>query len=73
MKIPGLGCLKGCLFTVIILVVAGWLVWDLSPLQSWIGTTKSYWEQLTDWFQTATDWVGDLNSGSDSGSGTSGQ
>jgi serine/threonine-protein kinase len=70
MKIPGLGCLKGCLFTIIILVVAGWLIWELSPLQSWIGTTKGYWEQLTDWFQTASDWVGELGSGSDSGTGT---
>lgn len=70
MKIPGLGCLKGCLFTIIILVVAGWLIWELSPLQEWIGTTKGYWEQLTDWFQTASDWVGELGSGSNSGTGS---
>ncbi|MEU9731910.1 serine/threonine-protein kinase [Streptomyces sp. NPDC048002] len=62
MRIPGLGCLKGCLFTIVILFVAGWLVWELSPLQDWIGTGKGYWEQLTDWFTTATDWIGDLGS-----------
>ncbi|QCD56240.1 serine/threonine-protein kinase [Streptomyces hawaiiensis] len=56
MRIPGLGCLKGCLFTVIILFVAGWLIWELSPLQEWIGTTKGYWDQLTDWFGTVTGW-----------------
>jgi serine/threonine-protein kinase len=63
MKIPGLGCLKGCLFTVVILFVAGWLVWELSPLQDWIGTGKGYWAQLSDWFSSAADWVGDLGNG----------
>lgn len=56
MRIPGLGCLKGCLFTILILFVAGWLIWELSPLQEWIGTTKGYWDQLTDWFSTVTGW-----------------
>ncbi|MFJ8631826.1 protein kinase [Streptomyces sp. NPDC093568] len=69
MRIPGLGCLKGCLFTIVILFVAGWLVWELSPLQEWIGTGKGYWDQLTDWFNTVTGWIGELG-GSGSGSGT---
>ncbi|MEU1569430.1 serine/threonine protein kinase, partial [Streptomyces mirabilis] len=60
MKIPGLGCLKGCLFTIVILFVAGWLVWEFSPLQHWIGTTKGYWGVLKDGFNTATKWIGDL-------------
>ncbi|MGA5900690.1 serine/threonine-protein kinase [Streptomyces venetus] len=64
MRIPGLGCLKGCLFTIVILFVAGWLVWELSPLQEWIGTGKGYWDQLTDWFNTVTGWFEKLgNSG----------
>ncbi|MFD7305526.1 protein kinase [Streptomyces pharetrae] len=70
MRIPGLGCLKGCLFTIVILFVAGWLIWELSPLQEWIGTGKGYWEQLTDWFGTVTGWISDLG-GSDGG-GTGG-
>ncbi|GHH24747.1 serine/threonine-protein kinase [Streptomyces lanatus] len=70
MRIPGLGCLKGCLFTIIILFVAGWLVWELSPLQEWIGTGKGYWEQLSDWVSTVTGWIGDLGGGSGGGSGT---
>ncbi|MFE9772856.1 serine/threonine-protein kinase [Streptomyces sp. NPDC005931] len=70
MRIPGLGCLKGCLFTIVILFVAGWLIWELSPLQEWIGTGKGYWEQLTDWFGTATDWLEQLGGGSGGGSGT---
>nr|BFD84508.1 hypothetical protein StreXyl84_39090 [Streptomyces sp. Xyl84] len=57
MKIPGLGCLKGCLFTIVILFVAGWLVWELSPLQDWIGTGRGYWSQLTHWFDQAAGWV----------------
>ncbi|MFI6035743.1 serine/threonine-protein kinase [Streptomyces sp. NPDC051315] len=69
MKIPGLGCLKGCLFTIVILVVAGWLVWELSPLQEWIGTGKGYWQQLGDWIEKATGWIGGL---ADSVGGSSG-
>ncbi|MFC1233224.1 serine/threonine-protein kinase [Streptomyces sp. Sce081] len=66
MRIPGLGCLKGCLFTVLILVVASWLIWELSPLQDWIGSGKGYWDQLTDWFTGTVDWFQDLGgSGSD--------
>ncbi|MGW4276927.1 serine/threonine-protein kinase [Streptomyces seoulensis] len=60
MKIPGLGCLKGCLFTILILFVAGWLIWELSPLQGWIGTGRGYWSELTHWFGQATDWVRNL-------------
>jgi serine/threonine-protein kinase len=67
MRIPGLGCLKGCLFTIVILFVAGWLIWELSPLQDWIGTTKGYWDQLTDWFSTVTGWIEKVGG---SGSGT---
>ncbi|CAM5572720.1 non-specific serine/threonine protein kinase OS=Streptomyces canus OX=58343 GN=AQI96_38555 PE=4 SV=1 [Streptomyces canus] len=60
MKIPGLGCLKGCLFTIVILFVASWLIWELSPLQDWIGTGKSYWQQLGDMIDTVSGWIGDL-------------
>ncbi|MEU6390751.1 serine/threonine-protein kinase [Streptomyces sp. NPDC046939] len=61
MKIPGLGCLKGCLFMIVILFVVSWLVWEFTPLQDWIGTGKGYWAQLSDWFSTATDWIGSLS------------
>ncbi|MER5996378.1 serine/threonine-protein kinase [Streptomyces viridosporus] len=64
MRIPGLGCLKGCLFTIVVLFVVGWLVWELSPLQDWIGTGKGYWEQLTDWFGTVTGWFENLGGSS---------
>lgn len=64
MKIPGLGCLKGCLFTIVILFVASWLIWELSPLQEWIGTGKSYWQQLGDIIDTVSGWIGDLGGNS---------
>ncbi|WP_329250830.1 serine/threonine protein kinase [Streptomyces sp. NBC_01478] len=62
MKIPGLGCLKGCLFTIVLLVLAGWLVWELTPLQHWIGTGKSYWQEISDTVGTVSGWVKDLGS-----------
>ncbi|MES4890130.1 protein kinase [Streptomyces sp. NPDC096012] len=61
MKIPGLGCLKGCLFTIVILIVASWLVWELTPLQHWIGTGKGYWAQLSDWAGKVGGWLKDLS------------
>lgn len=36
--------------------VGGWLVWELTPLQEWIGTGKSWWDQIGAW----TSGVGDL-------------
>ncbi|MEU3523217.1 protein kinase [Streptomyces sp. NPDC038707] len=64
MKIPGLGCLKGCLFTIVILVVVSWLIWELTPLQDWIGTGKGYWDQLTDWAGKVGGWIEDLGGSS---------
>ncbi|MFI8227229.1 serine/threonine-protein kinase [Streptomyces sp. NPDC085900] len=66
MKIPGLGCLKGCLFMIVILFVAGWLVWELTPLQDWIGTGRGYFSELKHWYDNVSGWIGDLNSKSGS-------
>jgi serine/threonine-protein kinase len=60
MRIPGLGCLKGCLFTVLLLVVASWLIWELTPLQGWIAEGKSYWEAVGDGITKVTDWFSEL-------------
>ena len=62
MRIPGLGCLKGCLFMIVMLFVVSWLVWEFTPLQDRIGTGKGYWAQISDWFSTVTGWIGDLGS-----------
>ncbi|MGW1466876.1 serine/threonine-protein kinase [Streptomyces sp. NPDC002308] len=64
MKIPGLGCLKGCLFTVVLLIVAGWLIWELTPLQDWVDQGKGYWEAIGDAIGSVTDWVSGLGGGS---------
>jgi serine/threonine-protein kinase len=57
MRIPGLGCLKGCLFMVMLFFVGGWLIWELTPLQEWIGTTKGWWDQLGTWISDISDSV----------------
>lgn len=68
MRIPGLGCLKGCLFTLVLLFVAGWLIWELTPLQDWIGQGKSYWQAISDTVSTVGDWISKL--GGDGGNST---
>ncbi|MFD0023549.1 protein kinase [Streptomyces sp. NPDC058382] len=60
MKIPGLGCLKGCLFTLVLLVVASWLIWELTPLKDWIGQGQSYWHAISDAADKITGWISKL-------------
>jgi serine/threonine-protein kinase len=57
MKIPGLGCLKGCLFVILILVVGSWLIWELTPLKDWIAEGKSYWDAVSSWVTEVKDWI----------------
>ncbi|MEV8007153.1 serine/threonine-protein kinase [Streptomyces parvus] len=69
MRIPGLGCLKGCLFTLVLLIVAGWLIWELTPLQDWVAQGKGYWEAIGDAVGAVTDWFSKLG---DSAEGSGG-
>ncbi|OLZ66744.1 serine/threonine protein kinase [Streptomyces amritsarensis] len=73
-RIPGLGCLKGCLVLILVFFVAGWLIWELTPLQEWVGTGKGWWDQVWSWGSGVVDWVtgiGDAAGSSGSpGSGT---
>jgi serine/threonine protein kinase, bacterial len=70
MRIPGLGCLKGCLFSVVLLVVAAWLIWELTPLQDWVAQGKSFWDAIGDGINEVTGWFEDLGgSGSDGSTG----
>ncbi|QFQ97838.1 protein kinase [Streptomyces phaeolivaceus] len=64
MRIPGLGCLKGCLFMIVLLFVGGWLIWEFTPLQGWVGTGQSWWGQLSDWVGEVGKWVRELDNGS---------
>ncbi|MFD5767614.1 protein kinase [Streptomyces sp. NPDC127049] len=76
-RIPGLGCLKGCLVMIVLFVVAGWLVWELTPLQDWIAQGKGYWEAIGDGIATVSDWISTIGdatgSGGSTGSGGTGQ
>ncbi|NUV43647.1 serine/threonine-protein kinase [Streptomyces sp. CAI-24] len=73
MRIPGLGCLKGCLFTVVLLVIAGWLIWELTPLQDWVAQGKGYWEAIGDAIGKVTDWISQIGEATgESGGGTGG-
>ncbi|MFG3406113.1 protein kinase [Streptomyces sp. NPDC048142] len=69
MRIPGLGCLKGCLFTVVLLIIAGWLIWELTPLQDWVAQGKGYWEAIGDAIGAVTDWISEVG---DSAGGSGG-
>ncbi|WP_431949231.1 protein kinase domain-containing protein [Actinacidiphila sp. bgisy167] len=71
MKIPGLGCLKGCFTMIIVLIVIILLVWYLTPVQEWIGEGRSLWRTASDGVEGFWKWVSDLG-GSSGGSGTSG-
>jgi serine/threonine-protein kinase len=66
MKIPGLGCLKGCLFTIVILVVASWLVWELTPLHTWVGQGRGYWHEVSHWAGQLGRWAKNLGGSSGS-------
>nr|WP_093688829.1 serine/threonine-protein kinase [Streptomyces sp. ScaeMP-e83]MYR94275.1 protein kinase [Streptomyces sp. SID4937]SCD67998.1 serine/threonine protein kinase [Streptomyces sp. ScaeMP-e83] len=72
MRIPGLGCLKGCLFTVVLLVIAGWLIWELTPVQDWVAQGKGYWEAIGDAIGKVTDWVSKLGEATGDSGGTGG-
>lgn len=56
-RIPGLGCLKGCLVMILVFFVAGWLIWELTPLQEWVGTGRGWWDQVWTWGSDVVDWV----------------
>jgi serine/threonine-protein kinase len=69
MKIPGLGCLKGCLTMILVLIVIAVLVWNLTPLPEWVAQGKSFWDAASSWISSAWNWVSSLTGQS---GGTSG-
>ncbi|MEU6867792.1 protein kinase [Streptomyces sp. NPDC046876] len=68
-RIPGLGCLKGCLVMIVLFFIAGWLIWEFTPLQEWVGTGKSWWDQVWTWGSEVVDWVGSIGDATGGGSG----
>lgn len=57
MRIPGLGCLKGCLFMILIFLVICWLVWNFTPLQSWVAEGQSFWDTVRGWYDSVRDGI----------------
>ncbi|MFP1626844.1 serine/threonine-protein kinase [Streptomyces sp. 5K101] len=64
-RIPGLGCLKGCLVMIVLFFIGGWLIWELTPLQDWIAEGKSYWTAIGDAVSTVSDWISQLGEAQD--------
>ncbi|MCX2970825.1 MULTISPECIES: serine/threonine-protein kinase [Streptomyces] len=58
MRIPGLGCLKGCLFMILILVAIVALIWNFTPVPEWVAEGRSFWQTVTDWFTELRESVG---------------
>ncbi|GAA2091349.1 hypothetical protein GCM10009801_57190 [Streptomyces albiaxialis] len=61
MRIPGLGCLKGCLFMIVLIVVAGVLIWNFTDAPKWWAEGQSFWDKTQDFFGKIGDLAGKLN------------
>jgi serine/threonine-protein kinase len=72
MKIPGLGCLKGCLTVILVLIVIFVVVWYTTPLPDWVNSTRNLWDATSSWVHTAWDKVSAITGDSGGGSGGSG-
>ncbi|MET7637629.1 protein kinase [Streptomyces sp. NPDC005438] len=64
-RIPGLGCLKGCLVMILLVVVILVLVWNFTPVPEWLDQSKSLWDTTTDWLSEAKKWMEELGSASE--------
>jgi serine/threonine-protein kinase len=64
-KIPGLGCLKGCLTVVLVLVVLFVLAWYLTPLPHWFDTGRNLWDATDHAVHRFSHWVSSLSSSSE--------
>ena len=69
MKIPGLGCLKGCLTVILVLVVIFVVVWYTTPLPDWVNSTRNLWDASSDWARTVWDKVSAITGDSGGGNG----
>ncbi|MBB5122672.1 serine/threonine protein kinase [Streptomyces eurocidicus] len=62
MRIPGLGCLKGCLFMIVLLFIGSWLVWEFTPLKDWVADGRGFWDATWGWITDVKDWISGLGS-----------
>jgi serine/threonine-protein kinase len=70
MKIPGLGCLKGCLTVILVLVVIFVIVWYTTPLPDWVNSTQNLWDAVSGWVSTAWGKISAITGDSGGGSGS---
>jgi serine/threonine-protein kinase len=68
-KIPGLGCLKGCLTVILVIVVLFVVVWYTTPLPDWVNSTQNLWDATSDWVHSAWDKVSSITGDSGGGQG----
>jgi serine/threonine-protein kinase len=73
-KIPGLGCLKGCLVVILVLVVVFVLIWYTTPLPGWVNSTRNLWDAASSWVSSVWHQLSTLtgNSGGSTGGSTGG-
>ncbi len=60
MRIPGAGCLKGCLFMILVVVVIFVLIWNFTPVPHWIADGQSWWQATSGWIKSAWRWASSL-------------
>ncbi|MFD1831853.1 serine/threonine-protein kinase [Streptomyces desertarenae] len=70
MRIPGLGCLKGCLFMVLIFVLVCVLVWNFTPLPEWWDQGRQFWEDTKTWVGDVWTWLEELVGAGQEAAGT---
>lgn len=69
MKIPGLGCLKGCFTMILVLAAIFLLAWYVGPLQGWFNTGKGLWDSVSHWVHQAWDWASSIGDAAGGGPG----
>ncbi|WP_328913756.1 MULTISPECIES: serine/threonine-protein kinase [unclassified Streptomyces] len=69
MKIPGLGCLKGCLMVILVVIVIFVIVWYTTPLPDWVNSTRNLWDAASGWVHSAWDKISAITGDSGGGSG----
>jgi serine/threonine-protein kinase len=68
-KIPGLGCLKGCLTVILVIIVLFVIVWYTTPLPHWVDSTRNLWDATSSWAHSAWDKISSITGDSGGGQG----
>ncbi|WP_333771774.1 serine/threonine-protein kinase [Streptomyces sp. IBSBF 2435] len=70
-KIPGLGCLKGCLTVILVIIVLFVVIWYTTPLPDWVDSTRNLWDATSSWAHSAWDKISSITGDSGGGQGNS--